>query len=158
MKKIELQNITILEYCNMLRSGVDKESIEEINSLLSESLGNIGNGMDLNIFMMQKDLLIYQCKLALAIFEFDNEKAKFFEKKIEQQRKELDKKIKKQEKPNLYNSFLAWILAVEKYLCFAIDKNNDLLYFSEATKQMLNHYEAQKQNIDNNKVKKNKTL
>ena len=154
MKKLELQDITILEYSSMLRSGVDKEKIQEIESELSKVLGDIGSGMDLALFMLQKDLLIFQCKLAIAIFEFDDAKIKLYEKKIESQMKELDKKVKKQSKPNPYKSFLSWILAVEKYLGFSIDKNNDLLYFSEATKQMMNHYEQQKANIEANKVKK----
>ena len=154
MKTIELQNISIREYSDMLRSGVNKETIQQIESELSKVLDKIGSGMDLALFMLQKDLLIFQCKLALAIFEFDNEKAKLFEKKINELRKELDKKVKKAEKPNPYKSFLSWILAVEKYLGFAIDKNNDLLYFVEATKQMLNHYEQQKKQIEENKVKK----
>ena len=154
MKKIELQEISILEYCNMLRSGVNKIELEQINTLLTESVGEIGSGFDLALFMLQKDLLIFQCKFAIAVLDFDEEKANTFKKKIEQLQKDLDKKVKKLNTPNPYKSFLSWILAVEKYLGFAIDKNNDLLYFAEATKQMLNSYEAQKKQIEDSKVNK----
>ena len=154
MKKIELQEISILEYCNMLRSGVDKVEIEQIGTLLTESLGEFGGGFDVALFMLQKDILIFRCKFAIAVLDFDEEKAKILKKKIEQLQKELDKKVKKADKPNPYKSFLSWILAVERYLGFAIEKNNDLLYFSEATKQMLNSYEAQKKQIEDNKVNK----
>ena len=154
MKETKLQDITILEYSKLLISGVEKQLISEIELELSKNVSMSGSGFDLSLFMLQKDLLIFQCKLAIAIFEYDNEKIEFFNGKIEALRKELEKKIKKAEKPNPYKSFLSWILAVEKYLGFAIDKNNDLLYLVEATNQMLNYYEAQKQNIEANKVKK----
>jgi hypothetical protein len=49
---------------------------------------------------------------------------------------------------------LSWILAVEKYLGFSIDRKNDLLYFTEATIQMLNSFEAQKRQIDESKANK----
>ena len=152
--KIELQNVTILDYCAMLRCGIEKTELTEINELLSASLGGLDGGMDLSLFMLQKDLLIFQCKAAIAYFEFDNEKLAFYEKKIDALRKELEKKTKKAEKPNPYESFLSWLSSVEQYKGSAIDKNNDLLYFSVVTKQMLNHYEQQKANIEANKVKK----
>ncbi len=153
MNTIELQNISIADYAKMLRSGVDKEQIALIDAELAKRLGGLGNGFDLNLFMLQKDLLIFQCKFAIAVFDFDNTKIAFYEKRIEELRKQVESKSKKVDKPNPYKSFLAWILSVEKYLGFAIDKNNDLLYFTEATKQMLNHYEAQKKQIEDNKIK-----
>ena len=79
----------------MLRSGVNKIELEQINTLLAESLGTLGGGFDLALFMLQKDLLIFQCKFAAAVLDFDEEKAKIFKKKIEQLQKELDKKVKK---------------------------------------------------------------
>ena len=153
MKIVELQNISIAGYSKMLRSGADKEQIALIDSELSKSLGGLGDGLDLNLFMLQKDLLIFQCKFAFAILDIDDAKIELYQKKIDELRKQVESKSKKVENQNPYKSFLAWILAVEKYLCFAIDKNNDLLYFAEATKQMLNHYEAQERQYEENKIK-----
>ena len=153
MKIVELQNISIAGYSKMLRSGADKEQIALIDSELSKSLGGLGDGLDLNLFMLQKDLLIFQCKFEFAVLDSDDAKIELYQKKIKELREEVERKLKKVENPNLYKSFLAWILAVEKYLCFAIDKNNDLLYFAEATKQMLNHYEAQERQYEDNKIK-----
>jgi len=153
MKIVELQNISIAGYSKMLRSGADKEQISLIDAELSKSWGGLGDVLDLNLFMLQKDLLIFQCKFAFAVIDFDDAKIELYQKKIEELRKQVESKSKKVEKTNLYKSFLAWILAVEKYLGFAIDKNNDLLYFAEATKQMLNHYEAQERQYEENKIK-----
>lgn len=153
MEKLLLENITISEYSKLLRSGNKGEKVREIESELSKSLGEMGGGMDLALFMMSKDLLIFQCKLAIAIFEFDEQQTKFFERKIKELRAEIEKKTKKKEAVNPYKSFLSWILAVEKYLGFSIDKNNDLLYLSEATKQMLGHYEQQKRQYEEQQAK-----
>jgi hypothetical protein len=156
MKTIELQNVSIAEYMKLLRSGANKELTALIDAELSKSLGGLGNGFDLNLFMLQKDLLIFQCKYAVAMFAFENEKLPTLDQKIKELQDQLNKKLKKSEstkKPNPYKNFLSWILSVEKYLGFAIDKNNDLLYFTEATKQMLNHYEAQKKQYEDNKIK-----
>jgi len=153
MKIVELQNISIAGYSKMLRSGADKEQISLIDAELSKSWGGLGDVLDLNLFMLQKDLLIFQCKFEFAVLDSDDAKIELYQKKIKELRVEVERKLKKVENPNLYKSFLAWILAVEKYLCFAIDKNNDLLYFAEATKQMLNHYEAQERQYEENKIK-----
>lgn len=149
-----LETVSIADYAKMLKSGESTEQIKEIESELNTTLGEISGGMDLALFMLQKDLLILQCKLAISIFEFEEEKQKFYERKINELRKQLEDKNKKVEKSNPYKSFLSWILAVEKYLAFSIDRSNDLLYLSEATKQMLNYYDNQKKSIEENKVKK----
>jgi hypothetical protein len=155
---IELQNITIADYCKMLRANSDKELTALIDAELSKSLEGLAGGFDLSLFMLQKDLLIFQCKLAISIFNFNDEMIAFYEKKINDTREAIAKKTKESEtkKPNPYKSFLSWILSVEKYLGFSIDRNNDLLYFTEATKQMLNHYESQKKQYEDNKAKNNR--
>jgi len=136
---MKLENISIEKYCAMLKSGMDTSEIDkELNTLF-------GNGMDLALFMSQKDLLIMQCKLAILILERDEIRAKIYSDRIDKLRIEIEKKTKKVVETTPYKSFIAWIIAVEKFLAFPIDKKNDLLYFSEATKQMMNFYESQKQ-------------
>ncbi len=145
---VELKDISINQYCNLLREGVDVELLNEIDKELTKAIGSAANGFDLALFMLQKDLLVFQCKMAKAYFEFDSSKNDIYNNKITELQEQIAKKTVKKERGNPYQSFLAWILAVEKYLSFAIDKNNDLLYFSEATKQMINHYEAQKAQLE----------
>ena len=152
--KIQLENISINDYAKMLRAGVDVEMIQSIEAELNGALGGIGGGFDIALFMLQKDLLIFQCKAARAWFEHDNEKLELWNKKITDLQQEIAKKTVKKEKGNPYQSFLAWILSVEKFLSFAIDKNNDLLYFAEATKQMINFYENQKKQIEEQNAKR----
>jgi len=136
---MKLENISIENYCTMLKQGADTSEIDkELNTLF-------GNGMDLALFMLQKDLLINQCKLAILILERDEIRAKFYSDRIDKLRIEIESKTKKVVEITPYKSFIAWIIAVEKFLAFPIDKKNDLLYFSEATKQMMNFYESQKQ-------------
>ena len=159
MKIIELQNISIADYCKLLRSGNDKEIVKLIEAEFISLLGNLTGSVDLSLFLLQKDLLIFQCKYAIAMFAFENEKLPTLDKKIKDIQEQLNKKLKKSEntkKPNPYKNLLSWILAVEKYLGFAIDKNNDLLYFIEATQQMMSHYEAQKKQYEDSKLKTNR--
>ncbi len=146
--EIKLEEITINDYANRLKLGLEVEFLEAVDSELNKVLGSIGNGFDLALFMLNKDLLIFRCKLAKAVFSFENTYIAIYEKKIRELQEQIEKKAVKKEKGNPYQSFLAWILAVEKYIGFAIDKNNDLLYFAEATKQMLNYYDQQKKQID----------
>jgi hypothetical protein len=154
MKKLTLKDVTIAEYCDMLNAGVDVVTLKEINDQLTKELGDLGIGFDLDVFMMQKDLLLLQCKQAIAILDFDGERVAFLDERIKSIKKELSGKEKKTENKDPYKSFLSWILAVEKYLGFSIDRSNDLLYFTEATIQMLNHFEAQKRQIDESKANK----
>ena len=148
---MKLEEITINRYLKLLRAGNNVELLTEIDKELSKALGGIEGGFDLSLFILQKDLLIFQCKSYKAFLNQDSAKMDFYNKKIAELQEQLEKKTVKKEVGNPYKSFLSWILAVEKYLSFAIDKNNDLLYFSEATKQMLNHYEQQKQNLEKQK-------
>jgi len=142
---MELENISIEKYLSILKGDKDKELINQINEELNKSLGSFGSGLDLSLFMQQKDLLINQCKLAILILERDEIRAKIYSDRIDKLRIEIEKKTKKVVETTPYKSFIAWIIAVEKFLAFPIDKKNDLLYFSEATKQMMNFYESQKQ-------------
>jgi hypothetical protein len=154
MGKLTLKDITIAEYCDMLKAGVDVVTLKGINDLLTKALGDVGVGFDLDVFMMQKDLLLLQCKQAIAILDFDGERVAFLDERIRSIKRELAAKEKKTENKDPYKSFLSWILAVEKYLGFSIDRKNDLLYFTEATIQMLNSFEAQKRQIDESKANK----
>jgi hypothetical protein len=154
MGKLTLKDVTIAEYCDMLKAGVDVVTLKGINDMLTKALGDVGVGFDLDVFMMQKDLLLLQCKQAIAILDFDGERVAFLDERIKSIKRELAGKEKKTENKDPYKSFLSWILAVEKYLGFSIDRNNDLLYFTEATIQMLNHFEAQKRQIDESKANK----
>jgi hypothetical protein len=154
MGKLTLKDITIAEYCDMLKAGIDVVTLKEINDQLTKALGDLGVGFDLDVFMMQKDLLLLQCKQAIAILDFDGERVAFLDERIKSIKRELAGKEKKTENKDPYKSFLSWILAVEKYLGFSIDRNNDLLYFTEATTQMLNSFEAQKRQIDESKANK----
>ena len=142
---MELENISIENYLSILKADKDKELMNQINEELNKSLGSFGSGLDLSLFMQQKDLLINQCKLAILILERDEIRAKIYSDRIDKLRKDIDSKTKKVVEITPYKSFIAWIIAVEKFLAFPIDKKNDLLYFSEATKQMMNFYESQKQ-------------
>jgi hypothetical protein len=154
MKKLTLKDVSIAEYCDMLKAGIDVVTLKEINDQLTKALGDLGVGFDLDVFMMQKDLLLLQCKQAIAILDFDGERVAFLDERIKSIKKELAGKEKKTEDKDPYKSFLSWVLAVEKYLGFSIDRKNDLLYFTEATIQMLNHFEAQKRQIDESKANK----
>jgi hypothetical protein len=152
--KIQLENIRISEYIDLLRSGAYHEEVAEIENELSSAMGNLGGSFDVGLFLLNKDLLIFQCKLAIAIFEFNEKKQIECSKKIDELKTEIRKRTKKTENSTPYKNFLNWILAVEKYLGFSIDKNNDLLYLVEATNQMLKYYANQKEQIEQQKAKK----
>jgi len=140
---MELENISIADYLSILKSDTDKELILKINEELNKSIGSFGSGMDLSLFMLQKDLLTTQCKLAIFILNRDEMNSKIYSGRVDKLRIEIERKTKVKDIFNPYKSFIAWIISVEKFLAFSIDKKNDLLYFSEATKQMLSFYEAQ---------------
>ena len=148
---MKLEEITINRYLKLLRAGNNVELLAEIDKELSKALGGIAGGFDLSLFILQKDLLIFQCKSYKAFLNQDPAKMDFYNKKIAELQEQIEKKKVKKEVGNPYKSFLSWILSVEKYLGFSIDKQNDLLYFFEATSQMINHYEQQKQNLEKQK-------
>ena len=148
---IQLEKITIRKYMSLLRAGDDSEQTKEITKELNKSLENFGNGIDLALFMLQKDLLVLQCKLAIEILNRNDDKATVLNSRIEKIVKQIKDKTKEHKKTNPYKNFLAWLQSVERFLGFSIDKNNDLVYFSEATKSMLVSYENQKQQIEASK-------
>ena len=156
MENIKLENIRIIDYLNMVRSGnaKDLDRIKVIDAALNTSVGGVSGGFDLSLFTLQKDILLLQCKYAAAWLGQDTEKCEIYTKKIAQLSEQVRKKTFKKEKNNPYKAFLSWILSIEKYLGFAIDKQNDLMYLVEATKQMLNSYEAQKKQIEDNQIKR----
>jgi len=140
---MELENISIEKYLSILKSDTDKELILKINEELNKSLGSFGSGMDLSLFMLQKDLLITQCKLAIFILNRDEMNSKIYSGRVDKLRIEIERKTKKVVKSNPYKDFISWMLSLKKHYGSDIDISYDLLYFSEATKQMLSFYEAQ---------------
>lgn len=153
---INLQDYTIHQYASMLKNNVESnmELISEIDAELSKQLSNFGTGENIALFLLQKDLLVLQCKMALAFLDMDEEVQKKLSKRIESLRKEVERLSQKENKKTPYKSFLTWILSVEKHLQFSINRDNDLAYLVEATLQMLTFYENQKAQIEQSKVKK----
>ena len=153
---INLQDYTIHQYASMLKNNIesDKELISQIDAELSKQLSNFGAGENIALFLLQKDLLVLQCKMTLAFLDMDDEFQKKLSKRIEALRKEVERLSKKENKKTPYKSFLTWILSVEKHLQFSINRDNDLEYLVEATTQMLNFYENQKRQLEENKAKR----
>lgn len=153
---INLQDYTIHQYASMLKNNVEsnKELISEIDAELSKQLSNFGTGENIALFLLQKDLLVLQCKMALAFLDMDEEVQKKLSKRIETLRKEVERLSQKENKKTPYKSFLTWILSVEKHLQFSINRENDLEYLVEATVQMLTFYENQKRQLEENKAKR----
>lgn len=153
---INLQDYTIHQYASMLKNNVEsnRELISEIDAELSKQLSNFGTGENIALFLLQKDLLVLQCKMALAFLDMDEEVQKKLSKRIETLRKEVERLSQKENKKTPYKSFLTWILSVEKHLQFSINRENDLEYLVEATTQMLTFYENQKRQLEENKAKR----
>ena len=153
---INLQDYTIHQYASMLKNNVEsnKELISQIDAELSKQLSNFGAGENIALFLLQKDLLVLQCKMTLAFLDMDDEFQKKLSKRIEALRKEVERLSQKENKKTPYKSFLTWILSIEKHLQFSINRDNDLEYLVEATTQMLNFYENQKRQLEENKAKK----
>lgn len=151
---VKLSEITIQEYVSLLRDFPSNETVKEIDSMLTEQMSEAGAGIDLSLFMLQKDVLLLQCKMAILTLEFKDEEAGKVARRIEALQKEIDRKLEQKSKISPYESFLDWLLSVEKYLGVSIPENKTLTYLVRATKQMLNFYEAQKQAYENNKTKK----
>ena len=153
---INLQDYTIHQYASMLKNNVEsnKELISKIDAELSKQLSNFGAGENIALFLLQKDLLVLQCKMTLAFLDMDDELQKKLSKRIEALRKEVERLSQKENKKTPYKSFLTWILSVEKHLQFSINRENDLEYLVEATTQMLNFYENQKRQLEENKAKR----
>ena len=153
---INLQDYTIHQYASMLKNNVESnnELISQIDAELSKQLSNFGAGENIALFLLQKDLLVLQCKMTLAFLDIDDELQKKLSNRIEALRKEVERLSQKENKKTPYKSFLTWILSVEKHLQFSINRDNDLEYLVEATTQMLNFYENQKRQLEENKAKR----
>ena len=153
---IKLEDYTIKQYAEMLKEqkASNSEILKEIDSELSKQLQNFGSGQNVGLFLLQKDLLILECKLVLAIFDFDKEAETKLRRRIDKLKTELLKISKPTSNKTPYRSFLSWILSVEKYFGKDFSYERDLLYLVEATTQMLTFYENQKQQLEKQKVKK----
>jgi len=150
---MKLQDYTIHEYAEMLKNKTDVKIVGEIDKELNAQLNGVGTGQNIGLFLLQKDLLLLQCKRMIAVYEFDKAKELSLTKRIDKLREEIESKQKKVEVIDPYAGFLDWILSVEKYLSVPIDRENDLLYLARATKQMLSFYESQKKQLEEQKVK-----
>jgi hypothetical protein len=152
----KLLNTTIREYLEMLKSGKDISTINEINELLNSKIQNFTGSIDLALFQLQKDYLLILAKSLIAMLEFDEEKRLAYLKRAEELKEQIDKKTaqKGKDETDPYKSFLEWILVLKKYYGSDIDLGNDLLYLVSATEQMMKSYENQKQQIETQKVKK----
>lgn len=132
----------------------DLELIKQIDAELSSALSNFGNGQNIGLFLLQKDLLILECKLVLAFLNMDSELEKKLGARIEKLRKEVEDKTKKVPQKNPYQSFIDWILSLEKYFGKDFNWDMDLIYLVRATTQMLTYYENQERNINEQNAKR----
>jgi hypothetical protein len=151
MEKNDLKNITIQQYINMLKTGETPELANEIGEYLSSKVEGITGGFDLQLFQLQKDMLLYQCKYLLAMFDFDSKKMKIYQDRIDTTRFIIEKKTAKSNKSTPYESFLQWLLSLKKYYGSDINTSQDLTYLIFATKQMMSYYRTQEQQIEQQK-------
>ena len=92
---IKLEDYTIKQYAQMLKEQKQEQSetVKEIDAELSAQLSNFGQGQNIGLFMLQKDMLILQCKLVLAIFDNDKTKEHSLTKRINKLREEIEKLV-----------------------------------------------------------------
>ena len=76
----------------MLRDETDPEKAAKINDLLSENLSGVDGGFDLQLFQMEKDRLLFNCKYLLAMFDFDSAKMELYAGKIKYLSEQIEKK------------------------------------------------------------------
>jgi len=154
MEKNTLKQIKISEYIELLKDGTNIQKIRDIDALLSSQISGVSGGFDLRLFQMQKDMLLFQCKYLLAMFEFNSERMESYAKRMDSLRLELEKKKVKADKSDPYTSFLQWLLTLKKYYGSDIDTSNDLQYLVSATDQMMKYYKTQEQQIEQQKTKR----
>jgi len=142
MEQSILQRTTIKQYSDLLKANDNPVLIKEIDEALSSQLSGVSNGIDLQLFQMQKDALLFHCKYLLALFDFDTAKMNLYAKRIDNLTDAIKKKTEKQSKSTPYESFLQWVLALKKYFNSDIDQSNDLTYLIVATRQMMNYNDA----------------
>jgi hypothetical protein len=153
-----LQDVTIKEYIDLLKHKKDPERVNEINEALGSKISGITGGFDLALFQLEKDHLLIQCKLLIAVCEFDEEKRERYSARAKELREAIKKKNAKKKKSgdDPYKSFLEWILSLKKYFGSDIDQSNDLVYLVSATEQMLKFYQSQKAQIEAQQNKRKK--
>jgi len=154
MEKDILKNTKISEYIELLEDGSDIQKIKEIDDLLASKISGVSGGFDLALFQMNKDLLLFQCKYLIAMFEFDNEKMELYAKRMEDLRLTLKKKENQAIKSDPYTSFLQWLFTLKKYYGSEIDREKNLIELVVATEQMMRYYKAQEQEIEKQKSKR----
>lgn len=127
---------------------------KEISELLSSKISGVSGGFDLQLFQIEKDLLLFQCKYLLAMFDFDNKKMAMYAEKIEMLRIARKKKQKKAVKVSPYESFLQWLFTLKKYYGSEVDRSNTLFELVVATESMMKWYGSQSESIEKQKAKK----
>lgn len=150
------QNTTINQYLNLLKTGQNPKLCGEISDWLNSRVTGITGGFDLHLFQMQKELLLISCKHFIAYLEFDEEKKRKYQKRIEQLRKEIKKKTanKGKEETDPYKSFLEWLFTLKKYYGSEVDREQTLIELVVATEQMMKFYQSQNEIIEKQKSKK----
>lgn len=151
----KLLNYTIAEYLNLLKTGSNVSLCNEITDLLNSKIEVSIGKMDLHLFMMERNLLLYKCKELIAMLNLDEDKRILYQIKAKELAEEIRKYSKKFEKKKVdpYKSFIDWLLSLKKYYGSDIDQSNDLLYLVAATEQMLKFYASQEEQIQNIKSK-----
>jgi len=151
-----LTQYTIADYLQLLKTGSDVQLVNKISDELNEAIASVTGGMDMQLFQLQKDLILFRIKYLQAVLDFDEAKQIKCLQKISELTKQLNKKKADEpehEEKNPYKSFIDWLLCLKKYYGSDIDKNEDLLYLVSATQQMIKAYEQQKEQIENSKTK-----
>jgi len=98
MEQSILQRTTIKQYSDLLKANDNPVLIKEIDEALSSQLSGVSNGIDLQLFQMQKDALLFHCKYLLALFDFDTAKMNLYAKRIDNLTDAIKKKTEKQSK------------------------------------------------------------
>lgn len=159
METKEIKDITIKEYIDLLKDGSDVELLQSINEFLSSRLSGVSGGFDLQLFQLEKDRLVFICKLAIASNEnvlagnkSESPEMKRISKRINELTEAIEKKKAKGEKADPYTSLIQWLLTLKKYYGSDIDKSNDLIYLVEATNSMMKWYGSQNEEIEKQKA------
>jgi hypothetical protein len=153
-----LQEVTIKEYIDLLKHKRNPERANEINEALGSKISGITGGFDLALFQLEKDHLLIQCKLLIAVCEFDEEKRERYSTRAKELRDAIKKKNAKKKKSgdDPYQSLIEWLFCLKKYFGSDVDQNSDLTCLVSATKQMLKFYQSQKEQIEAQQNKRKK--
>ena len=151
-----LTQYTIADYLQLLKTGSDVQLVNKISDELNAAIASVTGGMDMQLFQLQKDLILFRIKYLQAVLDFDEAKQIKCLQKISELTKQLNKKKADEPEQSIkdpYKSFLDWLLCLKKYYGSDIDKNEDLLYLVSATEQMIKAYDQQKKQIENSETK-----